>query len=76
MGYLTSQRNTDVGTLRTAMVHGTVAASFAIEGFSLSRVRDVTREDIDRRVERFMEIRDTSQVTVRRQAFYFDNPNT
>ncbi len=30
----------------------------------------------DPRVERFMEIRDSSQVTVRRQAFYFDNANS
>jgi sugar/nucleoside kinase (ribokinase family) len=54
LGYLSSRNRLDVETLRRSMVHGTVAASFAIEGFSLSRVREVTRTDIDRRVEEYM----------------------
>lgn len=54
LGFLSAEGRSDTATLRKALVHGTVAASFAIEGFSLSRVRDVTREDLDRRVERFM----------------------
>jgi len=32
---------------------GTVTASFAIEGFSLDRVRDVTREQVDERLKQF-----------------------
>lgn len=54
LGYLSSRNRLDVETLRRSMVHGTVAASFAIEGFSLSRVREVTRADVDRRVEEYM----------------------
>jgi hypothetical protein len=33
------------------MMHGTVAASFTIEDFSLGRVRNVTRSEIDQRVD-------------------------
>ncbi len=51
MGYLAQCGNCDTATLRRAMVHGTVAASFTIEDFSLGRVRNVTRGEIDQRVD-------------------------
>jgi hypothetical protein len=38
------------------MVRGTVAASFAIEDFSLRRVAEVTRAEVDARVARFVEM--------------------
>lgn len=53
LGYLASEGRHDHETLRRAMVRGTVTASFAIEDFSLNRVKDLTRADIDRRVEEF-----------------------
>lgn len=51
MGYLTQQRRHDTAALRRAMVHGTVAASFTIEDFSLKRVRSVTRSEVNNRVD-------------------------
>lgn len=54
MGYLASVGVDHDGALRQAMVRGTVAASFAIEDFSLNRVRDVTRQEIDRRVQQYL----------------------
>jgi sugar/nucleoside kinase (ribokinase family) len=54
LGYLASAVELDGAALRMALVHGTVAASFVIEGFSLDRVINLTREEIDRRVERFV----------------------
>ncbi len=51
LGYLSSvDKNTGM-SLRTAMAYGTVAASFAIEGFSLSGVSKIGRGDIDARFE-------------------------
>lgn len=56
LGYLAQEGNADEDTLRQGLAHGTVAASFAIEDFSLGRVRSLTRSDIDRRVAQFVEI--------------------
>ena len=53
LGYLTSEDDFSPPALRRAIVRGTVAASFTIEAFSLKRVMEVKREDIDRRVENF-----------------------
>jgi sugar/nucleoside kinase (ribokinase family) len=56
MGYLAEQGRHDTDTVRRAMVRGTVAASFAIEDFSLRRVQRVTRAEIDRRVDRLINL--------------------
>lgn len=56
MGFLSSCGKHDHQTLKQAMVNGTVAASFAIEGFSLDRVADLTRADVDARVRAFVEM--------------------
>ncbi len=41
-------------TLRRAMAHGTVAASFTIEEFSLGRLGSLTREELDARYHEYM----------------------
>ena len=54
LGYLSAQGRTDFDTLRQALVRGTVAASFAIEDFSVRRVEKLTRAEIDQRVNEFV----------------------
>ncbi len=54
MGYLARAGRVDDGTLRHAVIHGTVAASFAVESFSVDGVAAVTRE---RASERFRVLR-------------------
>jgi sugar/nucleoside kinase (ribokinase family) len=54
LGYLSAEGKCDTPALRRAMVRGTVAASFAIEDFSLGRVLKLTREEIDERVDQFL----------------------
>lgn len=56
IGYLSAQGKHDPDTLRNAMVRGTVAASFTIEDFSLRRVQHLTRDEIDQRVDRFINL--------------------
>ena len=51
MGYLAEQDRVDAATLKTAMAYGTVVASFNVEGFGLHRMTEVTREQIDERLE-------------------------
>ena len=54
LGYLAQEGKHDPETLRRAMVHGTVAASFTIEGFSLRKVQDLTRAEVNQRVDQFI----------------------
>jgi len=51
MGYLAQTRNYTTAGLKAAVVRGTVAATFAIEDFSLNGLRRATKEAFDRRVE-------------------------
>ena len=54
MGYLAQQGRYGFDTLREALVRGTVAASFAIEDFSLRRLQNLTRQEVNQRVDRFL----------------------
>jgi sugar/nucleoside kinase (ribokinase family) len=53
MGALASAGTVDTDSLRRAMIYGSVLASFCVERFSLDRLRDLTRADIDARFEQF-----------------------
>jgi sugar/nucleoside kinase (ribokinase family) len=54
LGYLTSVDDYSTASLRRAVARGTVASSFTIEGFSLDRILQISRDDIDKRVEQFV----------------------
>ncbi len=51
MGYLTERDNFDPETLKIAMAYGILVASFNVEGFGLERLTEITRADIDARME-------------------------
>jgi sugar/nucleoside kinase (ribokinase family) len=51
MGYLARTGRTDFSALRTAVAYGTVVASFTIADFSLNGLTNITRRDIDIRLE-------------------------
>ncbi len=53
---LASQGEVNVSTLRRAMLHGTVMASFNVEDFGLRRMRALTREDIEARLAHLVEL--------------------
>ncbi|MCA8980806.1 MAG: sugar kinase [Planctomycetes bacterium] len=56
MGYVASQDDTSPATLRKAMLHGTVTASFCVQGFSVESMTEVTREELDRRYDELLGI--------------------
>ena len=56
MGYLAAEGRCDAATLRWATAYGTVTASCTIEDFSLNRLLELTREQIDERVNTFHQI--------------------
>jgi sugar/nucleoside kinase (ribokinase family) len=53
MGYLAQANSLSEETMRRAVIYGSALGSFAVEGFSNSRLLELTRADIDRRVEQF-----------------------
>ncbi|MCA9103857.1 MAG: bifunctional hydroxymethylpyrimidine kinase/phosphomethylpyrimidine kinase [Planctomycetales bacterium] len=50
MGFLAHRNQADDQTLRLALVYGTIVASFNVEDFSLERMKQISREDIDHRL--------------------------
>ena len=53
MGYLAECGGFKPADLKTAMAYGTVVASFAVEDFSLDRMRGIERKDIERRMDEY-----------------------
>jgi sugar/nucleoside kinase (ribokinase family) len=53
LGYLAEQGNFEPNTLKEAMAYGVVTASYNVEDFSLDRMRNITRADIDERLEAY-----------------------
>lgn len=53
MGYLAASGDLSINGLRKAMAYGTIVASFNIESFSLQRLTEITREDIEARLKQF-----------------------
>jgi sugar/nucleoside kinase (ribokinase family) len=51
MGYLAGQGSFEPDALKTAMAYGMLVASFAVEDFSLDKLRRIERADLERRME-------------------------
>jgi sugar/nucleoside kinase (ribokinase family) len=53
MGYLASRGDFEPKTLKEAMAYGILVASYTVEDFSLDRLQNITRPDLDRRMEQY-----------------------
>ena len=53
MGYLAEQGNFQPETLKKAMAYGTLVASFTVEDFSLDRLKNIDRDDLEQRMEEY-----------------------
>ncbi|MDF7826615.1 PfkB family carbohydrate kinase [Pontiellaceae bacterium B12227] len=56
MGALCSSGKTDKESIRQAMVYGSITASFGVEEFSLERLTQLNRDEIEIRVAEFKEM--------------------
>ena len=56
MGYLASVGDVTPEALKAACIYGTIIASFNIEDFSLNKFKQITRADIDARVDEFRQM--------------------
>ncbi len=59
MGFLARHGRVTESSLRTAVVYGSVMASFGVERFSLERLLDLTWEEIDNRYREFINLIDS-----------------
>jgi cytidine kinase len=53
MGYLAEKGNFDPRTLKEALAYGILTASFTVEDFSLDRLKQIERADVDRRMQEY-----------------------
>ncbi|MBI2218574.1 MAG: bifunctional hydroxymethylpyrimidine kinase/phosphomethylpyrimidine kinase [Candidatus Rokubacteria bacterium] len=56
VGYLARAEKLDRATMRRAMVHGSVMASFTVEDFSLNRLTRLSAQEIEARVAAFHDL--------------------
>ena len=56
MGYIAQHDNLDDETIRRAIIHGSVMASFNVEEFSCDRLRRLTHPEIEARVDGFRKL--------------------
>jgi sugar/nucleoside kinase (ribokinase family) len=56
MGYLAADGSGAPGSLRRAIAYGSVIASVTVEGFGLSRLRQVNRYEINQRLEEYRQM--------------------
>lgn len=56
LGYLAQTVNPTQADYRRAMIYGSVAGSFAVESFSIDRFRELSTDDVLRRVVEFREM--------------------
>jgi len=59
MGYIARKGTLNEAILRTAVVYGSVLASFAVERFSIDQLTALAWEDIDTRYRAFIELTDS-----------------
>jgi sugar/nucleoside kinase (ribokinase family) len=59
MGYIARKGGLSESALRTAVVYGSVMASFCVERFSVEGLTSLAWEDIDRRYRAFIELTDS-----------------
>lgn len=56
VGYLAACNGQDGQELRRAVTYGSIVASFNVQDFSFKRLKEIRREDIERRVERLRQM--------------------
>ena len=56
MGHLAHTRDISFENMKTAIIVGSAMASFCVEKFGPTRLREITRADIDARIQEFVEL--------------------
>lgn len=56
MGYLAKTKDISFENMKTAIITGSAMASFCVEKFGATRLKEITRSDIDARIQQFKQL--------------------
>lgn len=56
MGYISSTGDASFENMKRAIIAGSALASFCVEKFGTEQLQEITREDIDNRIEKFVQL--------------------
>jgi sugar/nucleoside kinase (ribokinase family) len=56
IGYIANQNNTDINTIKEAVIYGNVMGAFAVEDFGVQKLLDITKEDIYERYRAYQDM--------------------
>jgi sugar/nucleoside kinase (ribokinase family) len=56
LGYLAAKNSTDTHTMRQAVIYGNIMGSFAVEDFGVRRLLKLTKEEIELRYNKYLEL--------------------
>lgn len=56
MGYLAKTKDISFENMKTAIITGSAMASFCVEKFGATRLKEITRDDIDTRIQQFKQL--------------------
>ena len=56
MGHIARTKDISFENMKTAIIVGSAMASFCVEKFGTQRLREITKEDIDKRLMQFQEL--------------------
>ena len=62
MGYLSSADDISYDNMKRAIIAGSALASFCVEKFGTQRLQEITQTDIEKRINKFVELTDFSMV--------------
>ena len=60
MGFLARTDDTSFSSMKTAVIYGSALASLCVESFGTERLLSLSKDDIDKRIQRFVELTDFS----------------
>lgn len=64
IGYLSATDDCSFENMKRAIIAGSALASFCVERFGTERLTEITNEEIDQRIEQFVEITNFEMITV------------
>jgi sugar/nucleoside kinase (ribokinase family) len=54
MGYIASTGDTSFENMKRAIIHGSAMASFCVEKFGTEKLLEITNEEVEKRIEKFV----------------------
>ena len=56
IGYLEKTNNISFENMKRAVIHGSAIASFCVEKFGTEKLTNITQEEVDKRVQKFVKL--------------------